>query len=134
ISQPESMPTVAIYHPEAPGLFESSSAYEKWYRRYRSKHKVLSTKSEDASSTVGLLLMRPQVISKTTRHYDTLIKAIEDEGLGVVPAIATLMDNREAVNKFFVDTPKDQRPKATVSQIVSLTGFSFVGGPAMNDS
>ena len=136
ISQPESMPTVAIYHPEAPGLFESSSAYEKWYRRYRSKHKVLRTKSEDASSTIGLLLMRPQVISKTTRHYDELIKAIEDEGLGVVPAIATLMDNREAVNNFFVQSPKSkvERPKTRVSQIVSLTGFSFVGGPAMNDS
>jgi magnesium chelatase subunit H len=73
------------------------------------------------------------------------------------------MDNREAVNKFFVidqsqvSSPKsevfgeseDQRPKSKdltidgvsqpsetsrVSQIVSLTGFSFVGGPAMNDS
>jgi magnesium chelatase subunit H len=73
------------------------------------------------------------------------------------------MDNREAVSKFFVldqsqvsgpksqvsGKTKDQRPKAKdqttdngqltndrsrVSQIVSLTGFSFVGGPAMNDS
>jgi magnesium chelatase subunit H len=62
------------------------------------------------------------------------------------------MDNREAVSKFFVDEEqskvqspkskvKDQRPKtqgrtlrSRVSQIVSLTGFSFVGGPAMNDS
>jgi len=132
------MPSVAIYHPAAQSLFESLGEYQKWYARYQAKHKVLSTKSQalDPHSTIGLLLMRPQVISKTTRHYDALIKAIEDEGLGVVPAIATLMDNREAVNTFFVDTPKTkgQRPKATVSQIVSLTGFSFVGGPAMNDS
>ena len=71
----------------------------------------------------------------------------------MIPAIATLMDNRQAVSKFFVedplskiksakttttdngqrttDTPTDQ---SRVSQIVSLTGFSFVGGPAMNDS
>ena len=41
------------------------------------------------------------------------------------------MDNREAVSKFFVEAPNK---KARVSQIVSLTGFSFVGGPAMNDS
>lgn len=73
--------------------------------------------------------MRPQVVSKTTRHYDALIRAIEAEGLSVVPAIATLMDNREAVSRFFVE-----KGKASVSQIVSLTGFSFVGGPAMNDS
>src|SRR6185503_18249937 len=43
-------------------------------------------------------------------------------------AIATLMDNREAVTRFF----RNGSPR--VSQIVSLTGFSFVGGPAMNDS
>jgi magnesium chelatase subunit H len=49
----------------------------------------------------------------------------------VIPAIATLMDNREAVTQFFVEPEKT---KARVSQIVSLTGFSFVGGPAMNDS
>ena len=107
--------------------------------------------------------MRPQVVSKTTKHYDALIRAIEAEGLSVIPALSTLMDNREAVNKFFVvdqsqvSSPKsqvsgktkDQRPKtkdqatdngqpttdrSRVSQIVSLTGFSFVGGPAMNDS
>ena len=77
--------------------------------------------------------MRPQVISKTTQHYDALINALETEGLSVVPAIATLMDNREAVSKFFVESPQ-QNPKSRVSQIVSLTGFSFVGGPAMNDS
>ena len=56
--------------------------------------------SLDPQSTVGLLLMRPQVISKTTKHYDALIRAIEAEGLSVIPAIATLMDNREAVPSF----------------------------------
>src|ERR1051326_1234365 len=75
--------------------------------------------------------MRPQVVSKTTKHYDALINAIEAEGLSVIPALATLMDNREAVSKFFVE---NEETKARVSQIVSLTGFSFVGGPAMNDS
>jgi len=136
IPQPVSMPTVAIYHPEAGSLFESLQDYQKWYTRYRAKHKVLSTKRADASSTIGLLLMRPQVISKTSRHYDELIRAIENEGLSAIPAIATLMDNREAVSKFFVQSrrSKDETPKANVSQIVSLTGFSFVGGPAMNDS
>ena len=114
VPEPEGMPAVAIYHPEAPALFESFADYRKWYPR-----------ELDPKSTIGLLLMRPQVISKTTKHYDTLINAIEAEGLSVIPAIATLMDNREAVSKFFV---------GGISQLVSLTGFSFVGGPAMNDS
>ncbi len=78
--------------------------------------------------------MRPQVVSKTTKHYDTLIKSIESEGLGVIPAIATLMDNREAVSRFFSHGSNGLRNGLRVSQIVSLTGFSFVGGPAMNDS
>jgi magnesium chelatase subunit H len=118
IAEPESMPSVAIYHPNAPALFESFDDYRKWYRR-----------ELNPESTIGLLMMRPQVISKTTKHYDTLINSIESEGLSVIPAIATLMDNREAVSKFFIDNNT-----ARVSQIVSLTGFSFVGGPAMNDS
>src|SRR5688500_14294056 len=114
------MSAVAVYHPRAEVLFESFDAYRKWYKR-----------PLDPKSTIGLLLMRPQVVSKTTKHYDALITAIEAEGLDVIPAIATLMDNREAVSRFFIETPKS---KPRVSQIVSLTGFSFVGGPAMNDS
>jgi len=120
VPKPEQMPSVAIYHPQARALFQTFAEYRKWYR-----------KSLKPESTIGLLLMRPQVISKTTKHYDALINAIEAEGLSLIPAIATLMDNREAVSKFFVETDKT---KARVSQIVSLTGFSFVGGPAMNDS
>ncbi|HCX31352.1 MAG TPA: hypothetical protein DHU55_16520 [Blastocatellia bacterium] len=169
----ERLPSVAIYHPDAPKLFESFEAYRKWYLGRSAKSKVPRLTSAHAAlepqSTVGLLLMRPQVVSKTTRHYDALIRAIEAEGLSVISALSTLMDNREAVTKFFVDDdqskverPKsnartkdqaskteDRRPKtgakttdrgpltndrSRVSQIVSLTGFSFVGGPAMNDS
>jgi magnesium chelatase subunit H len=117
VAEPENMPTVAIYHPDAATLFETLADYEKWHKR-----------KLDPKSTIGLLLMRPQVISRTTKHYDALIRAIEAEGLTVIPAIATLMDNREAVSKFFANG------STRVSQIVSLTGFSFVGGPAMNDS
>ena len=131
IPEPEHLPSVAIYHPAASHLFESFTEYRKWYLQ-RSPGVSL-----DPDSTIGLLLMRPQVISRTTKHYDALINAIEAEGLGVIPAIATLMDNREAVGKFFVETKhkgQNAKHKARVSQIVSLTGFSFVGGPAMNDN
>ena len=160
IPAPEAMPSVAIYHPDAPKLFETFEAYRKWYSRRSPKSKVQSPKAKqlplDAESTIGLLLMRPQVVSKTTKHYDALIRAIEAEGLSVIPAISTLMDNREACQKFFIDpntSPKSKvqspksntqttdngqlttdKPQSRVSQIVSLTGFSFVGGPAMNDS
>lgn len=138
IPAPEQMPSVAIYHPAAPKLFQSLTEYRKWYLTRNKAAQNGRGFTLRADSTVGLLLMRPQVISKTTKHYDDLIGAIEAEGLDVIPAIATLMDNREAVSKFFTEQTKtqDQSPKtkSLVSQIVSLTGFSFVGGPAMNDS
>lgn len=121
ISTPQQVPSVAIYHPDAPELFETFEAYRKW-------HKAKKRQPLDPELTIGLLLMRPQVVSKTTKHYDALIHAIENEGLSVIPAIATLMDNREAVSRFFNHESK------RISQLVSLTGFSFVGGPAMNDS
>ncbi|HXI23696.1 MAG TPA: cobaltochelatase subunit CobN [Pyrinomonadaceae bacterium] len=161
IPQPESVASVAIYHPDAPALFQSFEEYENWYVRDRPKAKAQSTKFNGSSlnpnTTIGLLLMRPQIVSNSRKHYDALIRAIEAEGLSVIPAISTLMDNREACEKFFVGTqasglqtskqarglrtqPGTVRTQAgsmrtaRVSQIVSLTGFSFVGGPAMNDS
>ena len=154
IAQPEALPAVAIYHPDAPALFESFEAYEAWYQGRISKSKDQSPgingDSLDPNSTIGLLLMRPQIVSNSRKHYDGLIRAIEAEGLSVIPAISTLMDNREACEKFFVaskvQSPKSKDRRITdngqlttdhqprVSQIVSLTGFSFVGGPAMNDS
>jgi magnesium chelatase subunit H len=160
IAPPESMPAVAIYHPDAAALFESFGTYEKWYRSSRQKEKGKRRKHEtlDPKSTVGLLLMRPQIVSNARKHYDGLIRAIEAEGLSVIPAISTLMDNREACRRFFLEPqskvqtaksvgqsseakptnngrlPTDKNPQSRVSQIVSLTGFSFVGGPAMNDS
>lgn len=140
VPPPETMPAVAIYHPDAPDLFETFESYSKWYSsRGKNADKSAHFKVLDPSQTIGLLLMRPQIVSRTRKHYDGLIRAIEAEGLSVIPAISTFMDNREACAKFFV---QDQRPKSKVqiktrsrvSQIVSLTGFSFVGGPAMNDS
>ena len=148
IPPPEQMPSVAIYHPDAPTLFESFAAYRKWYERRDGGN---NQRQLDPTKTIGLLLMRPQIVSRTRKHYDGLIRAIEAEGLAVLPAISTLMDNREACGKFFIEEvqrPKtkvqnavrngqrttDNGHKSRVSQIVSLTGFSFVGGPAMNDS
>ncbi|HLL71630.1 MAG TPA: cobaltochelatase subunit CobN, partial [Pyrinomonadaceae bacterium] len=150
---PESMPAVAVYHPDAPALFESFAAYRAWYDARAGK---TGRAKLDPDNTIGLLLMRPQIVSGAHAHYDALIRAVEAEGLATIPAISTFMDNREACEMFFVEkqrslvvrrtplraavksktTDNGQRTtdKPRVSQIVSLTGFSFVGGPAMNDS
>ncbi len=146
VPPPEMMPAVAIYHPDAPALFETFEAYRSWYEgRSRKENKPRL----EPQQTIGLLLMRTQIVSGTRRHYDELIRSIEAEGLAVLPAISTFMDNREACELFFVEQKVKQKSRnrdarssgreggarrARVSQIVSLTGFSFVGGPAMNDS
>jgi magnesium chelatase subunit H len=137
VDEPEHAPAVAIYHPEAEQLFQSFDDYRKWYELSRGG-------SLDSQKTIGLLLMRPQIVSGARHHYDGLIKAIEAEGLGVIPALSTLMDNRDACGEFFIEkngkgnnsdhTSSTSGERSRVSQIVSLTGFSFVGGPAMNDS
>jgi magnesium chelatase subunit H len=152
VPAPEALPSVGIYHPDAPALFQTFAEYEVWYRNRSPKSNVQSPMSNGALApelTIGLLLMRPQIVSNARKHYDSVIRAIEAEGLNVIPAISTFMDNREACERFFVGTqasglqqagrPSDEEHAgrvrtARVSQIVSLTGFSFVGGPAMNDS
>ena len=79
--------------------------------------------------TVGLLLLRSYLLAGNTDHYDGVITALEARGLRVVPAFATGLDARPAVEAFFL---KDGR--TTIDALVSLTGFSLVGGPAYNDS
>lgn len=148
IPPPETVPAVGIYHPDAPALFDTFEAYRRWHTK---RARNSNAPPLDASNTIGFLLMRTHVVSATRSHYDGLIRAVEREGLAVLPILSTFMDNREACEKFFrgagdnapeagkgkhqprPPTP-DPRPLSRVSQIVSLTGFSFVGGPAMNDS
>ena len=73
--------------------------------------------------------MRSYVLGGNTAHYDGVIAALEAKGLRVIPAFAHGLDNRPAIAKFFL---RDGRP--VIDALVSLTGFSLVGGPAYNDA
>ena len=79
--------------------------------------------------TVGLLIMRSYVLAKNSSHYDAVIAALEARGLNVVPAFAAGLDARPAIEKFFLSGAHP-----VIDAMVSLTGFSLVGGPAYNDS
>ncbi len=105
---PETMPAAGIYHPDAPALFASFEDYRRWYERRRGAGPRLTL---DPARTVGLLLMRTQIVSDTRRHYDALVRAIEREGLAVIPAISTFMDNREACEKFFIQRQRGKGEK-----------------------
>ncbi len=54
---------------------------------------------------------------------------MEKRGLNVIPVFASGLDARPAIEQFFV---RDGKP--TIDALVSLTGFSLVGGPAYNDA
>ena len=73
--------------------------------------------------------MRSYVLAGNAGHYDGMIAALEARGLRVIPAFATGLDARPAIEKFFM---QDGRP--TIDAMVSLMGFSLVGGPAYNDA
>jgi magnesium chelatase subunit H len=79
--------------------------------------------------TVGILLLRSYLLAGNAGHYDGVIAAFEAKGLRVIPAFASGLDQRPAIERFFM---KDGR--SAVDALVSLTGFSLVGGPAYNDS
>jgi len=69
------------------------------------------------------------MLAGNAAHYDGVIDALEARGLRVIPAFASGLDSRPAIEEFFL---KDGRP--VIDALVSLTGFSLVGGPAYNDA
>ena len=58
------------------------------------------------------------------------LQALEGQGLTVVAAFASGLDARAAVDLAFRDT----QGRTTIDAMLSLTGFSLVGGPAYNDA
>jgi magnesium chelatase subunit H len=77
-------------------------------------------------ATVGLLMMRSYVLASDTAHYDAVIRKMQAAGLAVVPAFAGGLDGRPAIAAYFAG--------GKIDALVSLTGFSLIGGPAYNDS
>ncbi|MGB3627267.1 MAG: cobaltochelatase subunit CobN, partial [Henriciella sp.] len=112
---PVEYPETGLYHPRLSPPIVTSKAKLPLARSRR--------------PTVGLLLMRSYLLSKDSGHYDGVIEALEARGLKVVPAFASGLDSRAAIAAYFL---KDG--EADVDAVISLTGFSLVGGPAYNDS
>ncbi|HEX7719095.1 MAG TPA: cobaltochelatase subunit CobN, partial [Woeseiaceae bacterium] len=112
-------PEVGIYHPHMRD-------------RVTDNLRALPEPAVPVIGTVGLLLMRSYVLAGNVRHYDAVIDALGQRGLRVIPAFASGLDARPAVAKFFRDDHDNH--KTRIDALVSLTGFSLVGGPAYNDS
>jgi magnesium chelatase subunit H len=111
---PREYPEVGVYHPDmAERLSEDAS-------------KLPAIKKPNG--TVGVLMLRSYLLGKDTGHYDGMIEMLEAQGLKVIPAFASGLDARPAIDKYFFDNGQTK-----VDAIINLTGFSLVGGPAYND-
>ena len=112
---PIDYPDVALYHPDLPQRIATDIAD--------------LPRPAEVKATVGLLMMRSYVLANDTAHYDAVIRAFEAKGIAVLPAFAAGLDGRPAIAAYFRNDDV-----TTIDAMVSLTGFSLVGGPAYNDS
>jgi magnesium chelatase subunit H len=114
---PIEYPDIGVYHPRLPQRLTDNAA------------QLPAPPVPAVRGTVGVLLLRSYLLARNTAHYDGVIAELEARGLRVVPAFASGLDARPAVERFFL---QDGRP--VVDAVLSLTGFSLVGGPAYNDA
>ncbi|MEM6372501.1 MAG: magnesium chelatase subunit H [Pseudomonadota bacterium] len=108
---PIEYPDTGLYHPDLAGRITTDPA------------NIPGPKG--ATLTIGLVMLRSYVLSADTVHYDGIIRAFEAKGMRVLPAFAGGLDARPAVDAYF---------RGKIDALVSLTGFSLVGGPAYNDN
>jgi magnesium chelatase subunit H len=113
---PAEYPEVGVYHPRLKG-------------RISDRAEALPRLGGAPRGRVGLLVLRSYVIAGNAAHYDGVIAALEARGLSVVPAFSSGLDARPAIEQFFM-----RDGGSTVDALISLTGFSLVGGPAYNDA
>ena len=113
---PREYPELGLYHPGVAG---------KIVERIEDLPQVEGA----PQGVVGLLVLRSYVLADDTGHYDGVIQALEARGLRVIPAFASGLDGRPAIETYFM-----QGGAPVVDAVVSLSGFSLVGGPAYNDS
>jgi magnesium chelatase subunit H len=113
---PIEYPEVGVYHPRLPGRIAEDVA-------------GLPRPAGEQRGTVGVLVLRSYLLSNNAAHYDGVIAALEARGLRVITAFASGLDSRPAIERYF-----KTGEQVLVDAVVSLTGFSLVGGPAYNDA
>ena len=121
--QPIEYPEVGLYHPR----MNHASAVGLMATALDALPRVATSGNR---GTVGLLLMRSYLLAGNADHYNGVITALEARGLRVIPAFATGLDQRPAIAAYF----QSADGRTQIDALVSLTGFSLVGGPAYNDA
>jgi magnesium chelatase subunit H len=75
-------------------------------------------------------LLRSYILSGDTGHYNGVIRSLERRGFNVVPVFCSGLDMRGPIEAFLSGGPTG----TTIDAMLSLTGFSLVGGPAYSDA
>jgi magnesium chelatase subunit H len=116
VGAPIEYPEYGVYHPQLPA-------------RVGREARQLPAPAGEPRGTVGVLVLRSYVLAGNSGHYDGVIGSLEARGFRVIPAFASGLDARPAIEEFYFEngTP-------AIDALVSLTGFSLVGGPAYNDA
>ena len=118
IQDPIEYPETGLYHPSLPhGVCTELS-------------ELPSAGTKRTGPRVGLLVLRSYLLAHNVAHYDAVIKALEARGMHVLAAFASGLDARSAIERYFFN----HDGKASIDLLLSLTGFSLVGGPAYNDA
>lgn len=110
---------IGIYHPDADELFATRAQYMAWD----------AARGRTTRGTVGIILLRSDIMTGETAHYDTTIRAIEARGLAVIAAFSGSFDYRTAVDRLMLDSNGK-----SIDALVSLTAFPLVGGHARCDT
>ena len=113
---PIEYPEVGLYHPQMKN-------------RISEDLNDLPGQAHKDQPTVGLLLLRSYLLAGNTAHYDAVITSLQARGLRVIAAFASGLDARPAMDRYFKPGGETR-----IQSLVSLTGFSLVGGPAYNDA
>lgn len=82
---PEKVPWEGVYHPDAPSHFDNVEEYLSWYRSYK----------PNEGPKVGLLYFRNYWLDGNLSVERELIKALEEQGLDVVPVFSRSVRDEE---------------------------------------
>jgi len=118
IQDPIEYPETGLYHPLLP------------HRVTTDLSDLPRLQSANDAPRVGILVLRSYLLAHNVAHYDAVIGALEARGMQVITAFASGLDARTAIERYFFN----QDGRASIDLLLSLTGFSLVGGPAYNDA
>ncbi len=124
---PVEYPDLGLYHPQLRTAGERALSQQG--TMITSVRDLPRVAQSGRNGTVGLLLLRSYLLAGNASHYDGVITALEAQGLKVIPAFASGLDSRPAIEAYFMN-----QGQPCIDALVSLTGFSLVGGPAYNDA